>query len=65
MMRKEILKAAVSCDYQLLQALALRPQGSFQYSREEESAGPKPSQVRSGGPKRRRATSRWPSWSAC
>ena len=39
MMRKEILKAAVNCDYELLQALALRPNGSFQYSRNEESAG--------------------------
>ena len=40
MMRKEILKAAVNCDYDLLQALAMRPNGSFQYSNEEESAGP-------------------------
>ncbi|HEX2054152.1 MAG TPA: hypothetical protein VHJ78_10565 [Actinomycetota bacterium] len=40
MMRKEILKAAVSCDFQLLQQLALRPNGSFQYSEDEESAGP-------------------------
>lgn len=39
-MRNQILKAAVSCDYQLLQELALKPHGSFQYSLTEESAGP-------------------------
>ena len=40
MIRKEILKAAVNCDYDLLQALAMRPDGAFQYSTTEESAGP-------------------------
>lgn len=40
MMRKEILKAAVNCDFQLLEALAFRPSGAFQYSTTEESAGP-------------------------
>jgi hypothetical protein len=40
MMRKEILKAAVNCDYELLQQLAMRPSNSFQYSTTEESAGP-------------------------
>ncbi len=40
MMRKEILKAAVNCEYDLLQALAMRPDGAFQYSTTEESAGP-------------------------
>ena len=40
MTRKEILKAAVNCDYELLQALALRRNATFQYSNEEESAGP-------------------------
>lgn len=31
-MRKEILKAAVRCDFELLEALALRGDGTFQYS---------------------------------
>lgn len=39
-MRNQILKAAVNCDYQLLEELALKPDGSFQYSLTEESAGP-------------------------
>lgn len=32
MMRKEILKAAVRCDFELLEQLALRGDGTFQYS---------------------------------
>lgn len=31
-MRKEILKAAVNCDFELLERLALRGDGTFQYS---------------------------------
>lgn len=39
-MRAEIVAAAVACEYEKLQELAFRPGGSFQYSTEEESAGP-------------------------
>lgn len=38
--RNEIIQTAVRCDYDALQELAMRPTGSFQYSRIEESAGP-------------------------
>lgn len=37
--RNEIIQAALRCDYDALQGLAMRPTGSFQYSRIEESAG--------------------------
>lgn len=38
--RSEILQAAVNCDYEELAALGMEPDGAFQYSTEEESAGP-------------------------
>lgn len=38
--RNEIIQNAVRCNYDALQELALRPAGSFQYSKIEESAGP-------------------------
>ncbi len=38
--RNEIIQTALRCDYDALQELAMRPTGSFQYSRIEESAGP-------------------------
>lgn len=38
--RSEILQAAINCDYEELAALAMEPDGAFQYSTEEESAGP-------------------------
>ncbi len=37
--RNEIIQTAIRCDYDALQELAMRPTGSFQYSRIEESAG--------------------------
>ena len=37
--RNEIIQTALRCDYDALQELAMRPTGSFQYSRIEESAG--------------------------
>ncbi|CAN5846045.1 hypothetical protein BH23ACT12_BH23ACT12_16620 [soil metagenome] len=38
--RNEIIQTALRCDYDALQELAMRPTGSFQYSKIEESAGP-------------------------
>lgn len=37
--RNEIIQTAMRCDYDALQELAMRPTGSFQYSRIKESAG--------------------------
>lgn len=39
-MRTEVIEAAIDCDYEQLQTLAMGPDGAFQYSRDEESAGP-------------------------
>lgn len=38
--RNEIIQTALRCNYDALQELAMRPTGSFQYSKVEESAGP-------------------------
>jgi len=38
--RTQILQAAVDCDYATLEELGFQPNGAFQYSLEEESAGP-------------------------
>lgn len=39
-MRTNIIEAAIDCDYERLQTLATAPDGAFQYSQDEESAGP-------------------------
>lgn len=39
-MRRQIIESALTCDYDRLERLALQPDGAFQYSRTEESAGP-------------------------
>ncbi|MEX2587387.1 MAG: hypothetical protein WD602_05255 [Actinomycetota bacterium] len=39
-MREQILEAAIDCDYERLTTLALEPDGAFQYSLTQESAGP-------------------------
>jgi hypothetical protein len=38
--RNEIVRAAMRCDYDTLEELAMRPTDSFQYSETKESAGP-------------------------
>lgn len=38
--RMQIIEAALACNFERLEALAMAPDGAFQYSRTEESAGP-------------------------
>lgn len=39
-MRTLVIEAAIDCDYEQLQTLAMQPDGAFQYGQTEESAGP-------------------------